>query len=233
MTAAAVVCGTGGAKFRGTGRREEGSCRREGADRPVPGGHQVHRQQRLAVPVGLLGDVPAGEGSYRQASTEIGAVSADKSRGERLYRQRPHQSSAEAGGRHLERGAVAKACRNSDAASDLARREAGHDLGAGVLARRPIASKNTAQGRAQNRRVEVTLAEPTSPGSYVYPVWYGTNRTPSRSTRPKKGLSSQLDSINHYGKCFVEIPKSHQFGSVGSPWYSRWLKGDDRLSIKK
>src|SRR5215467_13365242 len=103
------------AKCRSTCRREAGSGRREDADWPVPGGHQVHPQQRLAVPAGLLGDRPAGEGSDRQAGPEIGAVSAEQARGERLYRQRPHRSSAEAEGRHLERGAVAKACRSSDA----------------------------------------------------------------------------------------------------------------------
>jgi len=32
-----------------------------------------------------LGDVPAGEGSDRQVGTEIGAVSAEQARGERLY----------------------------------------------------------------------------------------------------------------------------------------------------
>ena len=35
-------------------------------------------------------------------------------------------------GHHLERGAVAKACRSGDGVSDRARCEAGHDLGAGV-----------------------------------------------------------------------------------------------------
>src|SRR5262245_9643988 len=80
-TTAAVVCSTGGAKCRRPGRREEGSGRREGADRPVPGGHQVHPQQRLAVPAGLLGDVPARAGSDRQARPEIGAVTAEQARG--------------------------------------------------------------------------------------------------------------------------------------------------------
>ena len=49
------------AQSSGNCRPEEGSCRREGAGRPAPGGHPVHRQQRLAVPVGLLGDVPQGK----------------------------------------------------------------------------------------------------------------------------------------------------------------------------
>src|SRR4029434_3996962 len=95
---------------------------------------------------GFLGDVPAREGSYRQDGTEIGAVSAEQARGERLYRQRPNRSSAEAGGRHLERGAVAKACRRADQVADLARREAGHDLGAGVRRRGSYRLEQNRQG---------------------------------------------------------------------------------------
>ena len=96
-TAAAVVCGTGGAKFRGNCRPEEGGCRRQGARQPAAGRHQVHRQQRLVVPVGLLGDVPAGAGAHRQAGPAIGAVSAVEARGERLYRQRPSRAGAASG----------------------------------------------------------------------------------------------------------------------------------------
>lgn len=70
-------------------------------------------------------------------------------------------------------------------------------------------------------------------GSHVYPVWYGTNRASVDPKDEKKGYTSNRDSINHYGKCLVVIPKSHQFGSVGSAWYRRWLKGDDRLWVKE
>jgi esterase/lipase superfamily enzyme len=70
-------------------------------------------------------------------------------------------------------------------------------------------------------------------GSHVYPVWYGTNRVPVDPQDQKKGYTSQPDSINHYGKCFVVIPKSHEFGSVGSAWYRRFLKGDDRLWVRE
>jgi esterase/lipase superfamily enzyme len=37
----------------------------------------------------------------------------------------------------------------------------------------------------------------------------------------------------HYGKVDVSIPKTHRFGSVGSPWWKRWLTlTDDRLAIQ-
>src|SRR5262245_49575196 len=82
-----------------------------------------------------------------------------------------------------------------------------------------------------------TEAAPPRPadriGSRIYPVWYGTNRAPVDPKDQKKGYGSKRDSINHYGKCLVVIPQSHQFGSVGSAWYRRWLTGDDRLRMKE
>ena len=59
----------------------------------------------------------------------------------------------------------------------------------------------------------------------VYPVWYGTNRRHSDPSDPSAGFSGQRENqdVFHYGKCLVAIPKSHQFGSVGSAWWKRWL----------
>ncbi|WP_235557275.1 alpha/beta hydrolase [Methyloglobulus morosus] len=73
-------------------------------------------------------------------------------------------------------------------------------------------------------------------GSHLYPVWYGTNRVPVDRQNEKKGYTSEPEpnSLTHYGKCFVIIPKSHTYGSTGSPWYKRWFKeSDDRLSVKE
>jgi len=85
-------------------------------------------------------------------------------------------------------------------------------------------------GNRQSVLVDVPL------GSHIYPVWYGTNRVPVNRQDEKKGYTSnpEPDSLTHYGKCLVVIPKSHTYGSVGSPWYRRWIKGsDDRLSVKE
>jgi esterase/lipase superfamily enzyme len=69
----------------------------------------------------------------------------------------------------------------------------------------------------------------------VYPVWYGTNRRRADPSDPSAGYSGQRESKEdtvHYGRCLVAIPKSHQFGSVGSAWWKRWLTlTDDRLRI--
>ncbi len=68
----------------------------------------------------------------------------------------------------------------------------------------------------------------------VYPVWYGTNRRHADPSDPFAGYSGQRESqdVVHYGKCLVAIPRSHQFGSVGSAWWKRWLTWkDDRLRI--
>lgn len=85
------------------------------------------------------------------------------------------------------------------------------------------------------RREEATKAKakPNQIESHVYPVWYGTNRAPLDPKDETKGYTSKRDSKTHYGKCLVVVPQSHQFGSVGSAWYRRWLKGDDRLRMEE
>lgn len=65
--------------------------------------------------------------------------------------------------------------------------------------------------------------------SVLYRVWYGTDRKPD----PTGGFSNERDNILRYGWCNVEIPESHRFGSVGSPWVVRTLKrADDRLKVQ-
>jgi esterase/lipase superfamily enzyme len=65
-----------------------------------------------------------------------------------------------------------------------------------------------------------------------YPVWYGTNR---KLVDPKdftKRYSAKRDERMHYGQCYVDIPKSHKIGELGSAWWKRLLSGsDDRLRL--
>lgn len=71
----------------------------------------------------------------------------------------------------------------------------------------------------------------SKPEGNIYPVWYGTNRRPVDPNDERKGYTSNRDNQTHYGKCFVVIPKSHKFGSVGRAWYKFWSSDDDPLSV--
>ena len=67
-----------------------------------------------------------------------------------------------------------------------------------------------------------------------YVVWFATNRKPETHGGVLKGFSSKRDTKVNYGSCIVTIPASHKIGSVGSPWWKRWiLRKDDRLRIVK
>lgn len=69
-------------------------------------------------------------------------------------------------------------------------------------------------------------------GRPVYRVWYGTNRAPVDPADHSKGYGSQRDSKINYGACIVEIPESHEFGSIGSSWIKRTIRRiDDRLKL--
>jgi esterase/lipase superfamily enzyme len=66
-----------------------------------------------------------------------------------------------------------------------------------------------------------------------YTVWYGTNRRPILDQGQVVEYSGERDDKIHYGKCKVFIPKSHKIGSLGSPWWVRWIKRiDDRLKLR-
>ncbi len=66
----------------------------------------------------------------------------------------------------------------------------------------------------------------------LYRVWYGTNRKPV--DEHNKGFSDSRDQVLHYGNAYVYIPKSHQFGSVGSSWIMRTVTlTDDQLKIRR
>lgn len=65
-----------------------------------------------------------------------------------------------------------------------------------------------------------------------YVVWFGTNRKPIDIKDLSLGFTGERDSTVRYGTCNVKVPKSHKFGSTGSPWWKRWLtRKDDRLKI--
>jgi esterase/lipase superfamily enzyme len=66
----------------------------------------------------------------------------------------------------------------------------------------------------------------------LFPLWYGTNRRPNDPGDPSKGYSTERDATVHLGTCKVAVPKSHEIGSIGSPWWQRLLKwDDDRLKL--
>lgn len=66
----------------------------------------------------------------------------------------------------------------------------------------------------------------------LYKVWFGTNRVLKSSTNSAIEFGEERDSSIHYGICTVSIPRSHRFGSVGSSFFSRYLRWtDDRLRV--
>ena len=66
----------------------------------------------------------------------------------------------------------------------------------------------------------------------LYPVWFGTDRQPTRSGDRTSGFSGKRGEVVHFGLCKVSVPKSHNFGSVGSSWWKRFLTlTDDRLKL--
>ncbi|HYJ30980.1 MAG TPA: alpha/beta hydrolase [Allosphingosinicella sp.] len=65
----------------------------------------------------------------------------------------------------------------------------------------------------------------------AYRVWYGTNRKPATRKGKLVGFTGDRDTIVTFGTCDVVIPETHRIGSLGSPWWSRVVRGDDRLRI--
>jgi esterase/lipase superfamily enzyme len=84
-------------------------------------------------------------------------------------------------------------------------------------------------------------------------VWFATNRARSAIAEPgsasdapgddgaelaDRGAHPFSDSASaeglSFGRCSVFIPESHRPGSVGSPWWRRWirLEADDRLQLR-
>jgi esterase/lipase superfamily enzyme len=59
---------------------------------------------------------------------------------------------------------------------------------------------------------------------FLYRVWFGTNRFPVDIDDPKKGFGPERSEDVRYGYCDVAIPKYHEIGSVGAPWWRRGVK---------
>jgi len=79
--------------------------------------------------------------------------------------------------------------------------------------------------------------QPTGPSStasqpHTYQVWFGTNRVPT-GTGSRTDFGSERDDRIHLGRCEVVIPQAHRIGSVGSRWWFRIVRGDDRLRLRE
>jgi esterase/lipase superfamily enzyme len=66
-----------------------------------------------------------------------------------------------------------------------------------------------------------------------FEVWYGTDRAPLLDAGGKLiGYSAARDNTLHLGRCEVEIPTAHAFGSIGSSWLRRFfMQVDDRVLL--
>jgi len=64
-------------------------------------------------------------------------------------------------------------------------------------------------------------------------VWYGTNRAPLGYADSHQGYSADRSRETSYGICKVMVPRSHKFGSLGSPLWARVLHWeDDRVALE-
>lgn len=88
---------------------------------------------------------------------------------------------------------------------------------------------------------ENTRGNPTDENTpHTYPVWFGTNREPISRVDLSVGFTgkrSEKPGEVFYGKCNVEIPKTHRLGETGRAWWRRWVSldfsGDDHLRVSK
>ncbi len=96
----------------------------------------------------------------------------------------------------------------------------------------PATLGSTRPGRPSAKTPEDAAPASESANAERYNLWYGTNRKPVNPGRISQGYTGLDDERLHYGTCVVSIPKSHKVGSVGSPWWLRWLRRtDDRLKL--
>lgn len=84
----------------------------------------------------------------------------------------------------------------------------------------------------QRGGVEADIPRAVAQKEPTYLVTFATNRNLLRA-REWLTFGEERDNILHYGACQVHVPKSHKVGSLGSPLWKRWLKGDDRLKIRQ
>ena len=75
----------------------------------------------------------------------------------------------------------------------------------------------------------------SDPDRRLVRVWFATNRQPHDSANIGQGFdeAKSAEALT-YGLCHVFIPESHRPGSLGSPWWRRWIRlaADDRLALR-
>ena len=97
-----------------------------------------------------------------------------------------------------------------------------------------------AQDNSRGDDIITERGDKTEDKPHLYPVWFGTNRKPLDSNDLSKGFTGQQaeDATTvYYGRCDVEVPKTHRFGETGRSWWKRWasldFKGNDHLRLNK
>lgn len=62
-------------------------------------------------------------------------------------------------------------------------------------------------------------------------VWFGTDRAWVDPAQPAKGFSGERGGALTVGQVKVFVPSERELGSLGSPWWQRLFKKDDRLKV--
>jgi esterase/lipase superfamily enzyme len=100
----------------------------------------------------------------------------------------------------------------------------------------------SADQRRESERIFITNARGPSVDQWTMPclynVWFATNRAPVNPTDTSKGYTNERDPKGaiHYGSCAVYIPRTHEFGSVGSSFWKRLRKlkfTNNHLELRK
>ena len=98
----------------------------------------------------------------------------------------------------------------------------------------------SAQGQGSRRTIDRPFrpaevkapdASPAAERAHQFDVYFATNRTPIHVSEALVGFGSGRSEEIHHGRCEVTIPETHRIGSIGSPWWRRIGRGDDRLRL--
>jgi esterase/lipase superfamily enzyme len=106
-----------------------------------------------------------------------------------------------------------------------------------AIARVPLPAEPKAAYRSVPKEAAPPEPQASDEGARLYEVWFGTNRACIDDASPAKGFRNERDAQGrvHYGTCMVDVPRSHRFGSTGTPFYKRWLRlefKDDHLKLR-